>query len=59
MFVNGTTTFPIYMDPIYGHWKIGRKEKNLESNFLFTVWFKESQKDKKKLREKMHEKLVL
>ena len=38
--------------------KLKGKKKNLKSNFLFIVWFEESQKEKK-LRGKREEKLVL
>jgi len=31
---------------VFGHWKIVRKEKKLESNFLSIVWFEKSQKEK-------------
>jgi len=31
---------------VFGPWKIGRKEKKLESSFLSIVWFEESQRKK-------------
>ena len=31
---------------MFGSWKIGRKEKNLKSYFLFIVWFEKSHKEK-------------
>jgi len=41
---------------VFGPWKIRRKGKNLKSNFLFTVWFEDSQKEKNR-EEKFNENL--
>ena len=41
---------------MFGPWKIERKEKLLESNFLSNVWFDESQKKRNK-EEKWKENL--
>ena len=40
---------------MFGPWKIERKEKILESNFLSNIWFDESQKKNKE--EKWKENL--
>jgi len=41
---------------VFVTWKIGRKEKFFEINFLSTVWFEESQKGKNR-NEKYKENL--
>jgi len=42
---------------VFEPWKIGRKEKSLESYFLSIVWFGESQKKKKNREESCKENL--
>ena len=37
---------PLNTKGVFEFWKIERKEKNLESNFLSIVWFEKSQKKK-------------